>query len=93
MVENHRKYERTKTEIDVDLRFGDSIQIIVKTLDVSDGGMFMSLEDTSQFPLGDMVIVQFKDPLNNDQDTTKDAIIVRVADHGIAIAYIDLLAF
>ena len=93
MVENHRKYERTEIEVDVELSFGESITVHAKTHDVSEGGMFLKLDDSSQFPLGDMVIVRFKDPLNNNQDTTKDAAIVRVADHGIAIAYVDLLAF
>ena len=93
MVDNNRKYERTEIEVDVELSFGDSISTIAKTHDVSEGGMFMKLDDTSRFPLGDMVIVHFKDPLNSNQDTTKDAAIVRVADHGIAIAYVDLLAF
>ena len=93
MVENHRKYERTAIEVDVELHFGENISTIAKTHDVSEGGMFLKLDDTSQFPLGDMVVVHFKDPLNNNQDTTKDAAIVRVADHGIAVAYVDLLAF
>lgn len=93
MVENHRKYERTEIEVDVELSFGESITTMAKTRDVSEGGMFMKLDDTSKFPLGDMVIVRFKDPLNNDQETTKDAAIVRVAEHGIAIAYVDLGAF
>lgn len=93
MVINQRKYERTEVKIDVELSIGDNTSTVAQTHDVSEGGMFLNLEDTSQFPLGDMIIVHFKDPLNDDSDTTKDAAIVRVADHGIAVAYIDLLAF
>ena len=93
MIENLRKYERTKIDIDVELSIGDSYSTNATTLDVSEGGMFLKIEETSQFPLGDMVIVSYKDPLNNNAETTKDAAIVRVADHGIAIAYVDLLAF
>ena len=93
MIENNRKYERTEVEIDVEIHLGEDIKKTAKTHDVSEGGMFMKLDDTSDFPLGDMVIVRYKDPLNNNEDTTKDAAIVRVADHGIAIAYVDLLAF
>ena len=93
MVENHRKYERTEIIIDVELSFGKDFKSIAQTHDVSEGGMFLKLEVTSHLPLGDMIVVNFKDPLHEDLDTTKDAAIVRVADHGIAIAYIDLLAF
>lgn len=93
MVTNQRKYERTEVKIDVELSIGDNAATTARTHDVSEGGMFLNLEDTSQFPLGDMIVVHYKDPLNDNVDTTKDAAIVRVADHGIAIAYIDLLAF
>ena len=93
MIDNNRKYERTEVVVDVQLSFGDAITTIAQTHDVSEGGMFLKLDDTSPFPLGDMVIVHFKDPLNNNADTTKDAAIVRVADHGIALAYVDFLAF
>lgn len=93
MVINQRKYERTEVKIDVELSIGDNASTVAQTHDVSEGGMFLNLEDTSQFPLGDMIIVHFNDPLNGNADTTKDAAIVRVADHGIAVAYIDLLAF
>ena len=93
MADNNRKYERTEIEIDVQLDYDDSISAIAKTHDVSEGGMFLKVDDTARFPLGDMVIVHYKDPLNNNQDTTKDAAIVRVAAHGIAVAYVDLLAF
>lgn len=93
MEQNNRKYPRTEIEVDVTLSFGEHITRHAKTRNVSEGGMFMNLDETEQFPLGDMVIANFKDPLNNDVETTKDAVIVRVADHGIAIAYIDLDAF
>ena len=93
MTDNNRKYERTEIEVDVQLNFGDIIATNAKTHDVSEGGMFLKVEDPSRFPLGDMVVVHYSDPLNNNQETTKDAAIVRVANHGIAVAYVDLLAF
>jgi len=93
MIENNRKYPRTEIEVDVELSFGESYTTIAKTRNVSEGGMFLHLSGSEHFPLGDMVIVHFNDPLNNGKETTKDAVIVRVADHGIAVAYIDLDAF
>ena len=93
MIDNNRKYPRTEIEVDVTLSLGDQMTTTVKTHDVSEGGMFMKLEDTSELPLGDMVIVHYRDPLNGDEETTKDAAIVRVSLNGIAIAYVDLRAF
>ena len=93
MAENNRRYLRTEIEIDVELSFGENTTNGNKTQNLSEGGMFIVLEKPEIFPLGDMVIAKYNDPLNNDSETTKDAVIVRVAERGIAIAYIDLDAF
>lgn len=93
MTENNRKYPRTTIELDVEVSFGTDITSNGRTTDISEGGMFFTIEQPDRFPLGDMVMVRYNDPLNNEEDTTKDAVIVRVADHGIAVAYVDLDAF
>ena len=37
-----------------------------------------------------MVTLRFKNPLANFEDTEKEAIIIRHADDGIAVAYIEI---
>lgn len=93
MIENNRKYPRTSVSVNVDLSLGENIKTSGMTTDVSEGGMFIKVDDPSPFPLGDMVVLTYEDPLNNNQKTTKDAAIVRSADSGIAIAFVDLDAF
>lgn len=93
MTENQRRYPRTEIKVNVELSFLDQDASIVKTRDISEGGMFLVTESASDFPLGEMVKVHFLDPLNDDNDTFKDAIIVRVAEDGLAISYIEIADF
>lgn len=93
MTENKRRYPRTEIKVNVELQFLDKDANIVKTRDVSEGGMFLVTENASDYPIGEMVHVHFLDPLNDDADTFKDAIIVRVTDDGIAISYVEMDAF
>jgi len=93
MTENKRRYPRTEIKVNVELSFLENDSRIVKTHDISDGGMFLLTENAEQYPLGEMVHVHFLDPLHDEADTFRDAVIVRIADNGIAISYIDMEAF
>lgn len=93
MTENQRRFPRTEIKVNVELSFLDHGARIVKTRDISDGGMFLLTEDADQYPLGELVQVHFLDPLHDDADTFKDAVIVRVAEDGIAISYLEMEAF
>jgi len=93
MVENNRKYTRREIQVDVQLSFLENEARHVHTRDVSEGGMFLEIVDTSEYPLGEMVHLRYSDPDHDDLDTEKDAIIVRVADGGLGIAFVELNAF
>ncbi len=93
MSENLRKYPRQEIKVNVDLSFLDNDSRIVKTRDISEGGMFLVTENADRYPIGEMVHVHYLDPFNDDADTFKDAIIVRVAGDGIAISFIEMDAF
>lgn len=95
MSDNHRKHPRKEVHIDVRLAFQDSGVHLVRTRDISEGGMFLELDldNPSAYPLGELVHVQYKDPVKNDLYTQIDAVIVRVSSEGLAIAFVDLDAF
>jgi len=93
MTESQRRHPRREIKVNVELSFLDQDSHIVKTRDISEGGMFLITENADSYPLGEMVQVHFLDPLNEDADTYKDAVIVRVAADGIAISYIEMAAF
>ena len=90
MSENNRQFPRKEIQIEVELSFLDATPRTVITHDVSEGGLFMRLKDTDSYHMGEMVNLRFKDPLADFEDTEKDAIIVRHADDGIAVAYIEI---
>ena len=93
MNENQRIYPRTSLQINVKLNFlNDSPRDLV-TQNISLGGLFIQLDDPTRYPLGELVNVLYSDPLNDNADTEKDAVIVRVAKHGIAIAFIEMESF
>ena len=93
MIQNQRRFPRHEIKVNVELSFLDVNSRIFKTRDISDGGMFLLVDSPGNYPIGDMVHVHFLDPLHDEADTYKDAIIVRVADDGIGISYVELEAF
>lgn len=93
MSENQRKYPRHAIQVDVQLSFLDNEPRAVCTRDISEGGMFLDFKDTSGYPLGEMLHLKYNDPIHDNAETEVDAIIVRVADDGLGIAFISLDAF
>ena len=61
--------------------------------DISEGGMFLEIGSASEYPLGEMVHLKYNNPTNDDLETEMDAIIVRVANDGIGIAFVVLDEF
>jgi len=93
MSENLRRFPRKKIQIEVELRFlEDNIRTVI-TRDMSEGGLFMRLNDTDHYPMGEMVSLRFKNPLDDYVETEKDAIIVRHTDDGIAVAFVEMEEF
>lgn len=77
----------------VELTYLDEPYSIVTTRDISDGGMFIELKPEERFPIGELVNVHYLDPLDNDKDKFKDAIIVRVANDGIGLSFVEMTEF
>ncbi|MCW8852380.1 MAG: PilZ domain-containing protein [Gammaproteobacteria bacterium] len=93
MSENLRRFPRKEIQIEVEFRFLEEDARTVITHDMSEGGLFVRLSDTERYPMGEMVSVSFKNPLDDFADTEKDAIIVRHTEEGMAIAFIEMEEF
>ena len=93
MSENNRQFPRKEIQIEVELSFLGADSRTVITRDMSEGGLFMRLHDTEHYPMGEMVNLRFKDPLDDFKETEKDGIIVRHTDDGMAVAYIEIDGF
>ena len=93
MSENHRQHPRQDIQIEVELSFLEDTARTVITRDMSEGGLFMRLSNADHYPMGEMVTLNFKDPLDDYTAISKDGIIVRHTDDGIAVAYIEIDGF
>jgi PilZ domain len=90
MSENLRRFPRKEIQIEVELRFLEDQARTVITHDMSEGGLFMRMSDTEHYPMGEMVSLRFKNPLDDYTDTEKDGVIVRRTDVGIAVAFVEM---
>jgi len=90
MLENLRRYPRKEIEIEVELLFLEDNTRTLITRNMSEGGLFMPVSNTERYPLGEMVSLRFKNPLDNYVETQKDAIIVRLDDDGVAVAFVEI---
>lgn len=93
MSEDLRRHPRKKIQIEVELIFLEDSPRTVITRDASIGGLFMLLNNPEYYTMGEMVTVNFKSPFNDFKKTTKDAIIVRHAEDGTAVAFIEMEEF
>ncbi len=93
MSAEKRQFPRQEIQIEVVLSFLEDTARTVTTLNMSKGGLFLQLNDTDRYPMGEMVNMHFKNPLNNLEETEKDGVIVRRTNDGIAIAFIEMEEF
>ena len=93
MTKNKRQFPRKEVQIEIELSFLKDNASTVVTHDMSQGGMFLQVDNSEHYPMGEMVNLRFKNPLDNYTKTVKDAVIVRHADNGIAIAFVEIDSF
>ncbi|MBT8118452.1 MAG: PilZ domain-containing protein [Gammaproteobacteria bacterium] len=93
MSENQRRFPREEIQIEVELRFLEENARTVITRDMSEGGLFLRLNDAAHYPMGEMVNLRFKNPLDDYAHTQKDAIIVRHTEEGMGVAFIEMEEF
>lgn len=93
MSENRRQFPRKDIQIEVKLNFLEDNSQTVITRDISLGGLYILLDNPDYYPMGEMVNMRFNNPLDNNEETIKDGIIVRRSDDGIAVAFVEMEEF
>jgi c-di-GMP-binding flagellar brake protein YcgR len=91
--EDLRRHPRHPIKVSVELTFLDEPYSVVQTRDISQGGMFIEVNTAEKFPVGELVNLHFLDPLNDNEDTFKDAMIVHVGNDGFGVSYIEMTEF
>ena len=90
MVDNQRQFPRKEIQIEVELNFVEDSSRTVITHNISQGGMLVLLNNPEHYSMGELINLRFKNPFENFEETEKDAIIVRHADNGIGVAFIEI---
>ncbi|MCK4675798.1 MAG: PilZ domain-containing protein [Gammaproteobacteria bacterium] len=93
MTKNKRHFPRKEIETEIELSFLEDGARTVIMHDMSQGGVFLKLDNTKHYPMGEMVNLRFKNPLENFEETVKEGVIVRHANDGIAIAFVEIDTF
>ena len=88
-----RRHPRKQIKVSVELTFLDAPYAVVQTRNISEGGMFIEVDSAQKFPIGELVSVHYLDPLNNDEDTFRDAVIVHIAKDGFGVCFVEMTEF
>ncbi len=84
-----RKYARRTLQLDIELAYLADRPIIVKTRDISDGGIFILTDRPDHYQLNEYVTLRYKNPFHRSAIAEKRAVIVRRENEGFAVAFTD----
>ena len=92
MSQEKRKYTRREAHFEVELGLPSGDIRLAGTRDVSDGGIFILLDQVQRPVIGEVVTVKLTE---NSQNVGKpfpsgDAIVVRQEEEGVGLAFIEL---
>jgi c-di-GMP-binding flagellar brake protein YcgR len=88
LANDRRLYPRLPFEIEVELHLPDQPICLVRTEDLSNGGVMLILNGMDWPAIGSRVRVRVAYPLGGEDDTPLvDATVVRHAEEGVAIQF------
>ncbi len=92
MAKELRKHPRRVVHLDVELTFPNGEKKMVRTQDISKGGVFLIVDKLRRPIIGEVVEVKLlsdsKDP--EDLFPSNDAVVVRQEEGGVGLAFIEL---
>ena len=91
MDKEKRKYPRRSVELNVELSYPSGDVKTVKTRDISEGGLFLILDELEKPVLGEVVGVKLVDESAGKEVFPSDeAVVVRYAPDGVGLAFIEI---
>lgn len=92
MSQEKRKFIRREVSFEVELGIPSGEMHIVRTRDVSEGGVFVLLNGTPRPVIGEVVTVKLTENAKQSGETfpSDDAVVVRQEEEGIGLAFIEL---
>ncbi len=89
MAENKRKHPRVAVPLKVSLVFSEEGQLFAVTRDISDGGIFLLLDQESMPEIGDFVKVQVQGMGGGESAPWVRMEVVRAEPDGVGLMIID----
>ncbi|MFW2373189.1 MAG: PilZ domain-containing protein [Gammaproteobacteria bacterium] len=91
MGNEQRRHLRIGVEVDIEMTVPEQTTVNVHTRNISDGGLFIVLDDTPMPEIGTTVSVKLKHLLGDgDEAPTNQARVVRHEPDGIGLEFIKL---
>lgn len=92
MTEEQRKHPRRELHLEVELGFPSGEKQIVRTRDISEGGVFVVLDKLRRPVIGEVVTVKLNDSAEDTGEVfpSQDAVVVRQEEGGVGLAFIEL---
>ena len=85
-----RKHLRIGLVVDIELTMPGQNLVTVRTKNISDGGLFLILDNIKMPPIGTEVQVRLKNQLGDGEDAPVNcAMIVRSEDDGIGLEFLE----
>jgi len=90
--EEQRKYPRRNLHLEVELGFPSGEKQVVRTRDVSEGGVFVVLDKMYRPVIGEVVTVKLNDSEKETGEVfpSNEAVVVRQEEGGVGLAFIEL---
>ena len=85
-----RRHLRIGLVVDIELTLPDQNTLVVRTRNISDGGLFLILDEIELPPVGTEVMVRLKDQLGDGETPPLNrAKVVRHEPDGIGLAFVE----
>jgi len=85
-----RRHLRIGLVVEIELTLPGQKKVIVRTRNISDGGLFLVLDDIEMPPIGTEVQVRLKNQLGDGEEPPINrATVVRHEPHGIGLAFLE----
>lgn len=93
MTKELRKHSRKDIKVEVELNYLEDQARTVKTINISEGGAYLELDNPEHYTMGELVNLNFNEPVKHIKEPLTNAIIVRHASAGIGVAFVEMNDF
>lgn len=87
-MDNRREHPRIPMTVNIKITHPDIGEKVIKTKDVSDGGLFILAEPTAMPPIGSIVTGQVQGIIESAPELKME--IVRTDSNGVGLRYVDV---